>query len=190
MRKAKRIKTNTTSSTIREKLQSLSEDDLRVSIIIPLLYALGCTEVRDNCGPDEKGKDIIYSTPHLLGANIYGAVILKNDRNLGLGKMDNLRSQALRALNAFGNPRDPRIETKVHELIFVTSFDITSDVRDFLVKNCGSNFPNMHFVDGVRLELLIRKIIDLFKKLTGRTYVFDITSFAGMCDKVRECNSE
>src|SRR5574337_1410737 len=63
--------------SIKLVLKKLSEDTLRQKIVIPLLFALGCETVRDNCSPRENGKDIIYSKKHFLKQSIYGAALLK-----------------------------------------------------------------------------------------------------------------
>jgi hypothetical protein len=63
---------------VKDKLQLLSEDDLRRNVVIPLLSALGCSDVRDNCGQYEYGKDIVYTIrDHFLKEKIWGAVVVK-----------------------------------------------------------------------------------------------------------------
>lgn len=171
--------------TIKEKLQELSEDELRQKIIIPLLLTLGCSGAVDNCGPTEKGKDIIYEIPHFLKDSIYGAVIIKNDHDLKSADLDRgLNVQVNRALNKFNHQKDPRVETKIHELVLVTAFNITEPVRTYFLDNCGTNFPNIHFVDGNRLEFLIRTTIIAYTNKTGRGYIFSIDNFNQICDEL------
>jgi hypothetical protein len=171
--------------TIKEKLQNLSEDDLRQKVIIPLLLTLGCSDAVDNCGPTEKGKDIIYEIPHFLKDSIYGAVILKNDHDLRSSDLDRgLKVQVDKALNKFNHRKDPRVETKVHELILITAFNITESVRTYFLDNCGSNFPNIHFVDGNRLEFLIRTTIIAYTDKTDRDYIFDVGTFNQICNEL------
>lgn len=171
--------------TIKENLQKLSEDELRQKIVIPLLVTLGCNNAVDNCGPTEKGKDVIYEIPHFLKDPIFGAVILKNDHDLKSADLDRgLKIQVDKALNKFNHRRDPRVETKVHELILMTAFDITEPVRTYFLDNCGTYFPNIHFVDGNRLEFLIRATIIAYTGKTGRDYIFSAETFNQVCDEL------
>jgi len=145
---------------IREKLQTLSEDDLRKKVIIPMMYALGCINVRDTHGPYEKGKDVVYEVYHLFRRNIYGAIIVKNKRNIGKSDLENLHRQANEALVTFKNPNDPRNEIKIHELTIMTSYRFSDPARDYIFENCGRNFPNIHI------------------------YQFNISTFKDFCDRM------
>lgn len=171
--------------TIKERLQTLSEDDLRQKVVIPLLLSLGCNEAIDNCGPAENGKDVIYECHHMLKKPVYGAVVLKNDHNIKSADLDRgLTIQVDKALSKFTHRNDPRVETKVHEVILMTSFDITEPVRAFFRDQSGTTFPNIHFVDGDRFEFLIRSAIIDYTAKTGRDYVFEVETFSDVCNQL------
>jgi len=169
---------------IREKLQTLSEDDLRKKVIIPMMYALGCINVRDTHGPYEKGKDVVYEVYHLFRRNIYGAIIVKNKRNIGKSDLENLHRQANEALVTFKNPNDPRNEIKIHELTIMTSYRFSDPARDYIFENCGRNFPNIHIINGASLESIILGLISDYETNTKMKYQFNISTFKDFCDRM------
>ncbi len=170
---------------IKESLQVLSENELRIKIIIPMMYALGCFDVRDTHGPQEKGKDVVYGINHLLIKKTYGAIIIKNNGNLRKGpSLDVLYRQAIDAMKEFENPNDPsggRI--KVYELMFVTAYDITPVANSYIFENCGANFPNLHIIDGNTLESIICEIISKHK-MEDSNYQFNANSFNDYCERI------
>jgi len=170
---------------IKERLQKLSENDLRKKIIIPMMYALGCIDVRDTHGPYEKGKDVVYGIDHLLKKRVYGAIIIKNNGNINKGRpLDNLYRQSKDAMKEFENPNDPAgSKIKINELIVVTAYEITPAASNYIFENCGVNFPNLHIVDGNTLESIIRKLISGYKIKENKVYQFNIDTFKDFCER-------
>lgn len=167
--------------TIKSQIQVLSEDDLRQRIVIPLLFALGCKDVRDNCGPSEYGKDILYlSRDHFLREKLWGAVILKKD-DIGKSGLDNIHRQVSDAINQFMDPDDPRHKVQLQEILVVTAGELTNEAQKYINEQSGKNFPNVHFLNGNRLEFLISQVVVEYNGRTGSSYVFQVDTFGGIC---------
>jgi len=164
--------------SIIQQLQCLSEDNLRQKIIIPLLYFLGCREVRDNDGNRENGKDIVYvNYNHFLRKEIVGAVILKIT-DIGKGvRLRNIEDQVRAAIAKFISHGDPRNKIRIHEIVVITSKKITQDAMEEVYNFSGANFQNIHFVDGIRLEFLINQVIIEHNKDKKLNYVFSVETF-------------
>jgi hypothetical protein len=62
---------------VLDELCKLSEKQLQAKIIEPLLRSLGFTNVRDNSGPNEKGKDLIAISKSITGKNELCAIQIK-----------------------------------------------------------------------------------------------------------------
>lgn len=170
---------------IKEKLQKLSEDELRQKIIMPLLSVLGCGGVRDNCGSSEYGKDILYlSRNHFLMEKIWGAALIKKD-DIKKSSLDNIHRQISDAIHQFIDPDDPRSTVQLHEILVITPRSISAEASKYINEQSGKNFPNIHFVNGDRLEFLINQtIIDFNQKGIG-TYVFDVETYSNtMCGRL------
>lgn len=172
---------------IKDEIIKLSEDQLRQKIIIPLLELLGCI-VRDNCGPRENGKDIIYiDRAHFLKENTYGAVILKIGK-INKGRIsDTILRQLNEATTPFPSPDNPLIKIRVHEILVITSGKITTDACEYIYNQSSRSFLNIHWIDGTRLEFLINQvIIDHNNKLHNNDYHFHIDTFISISAKKSE----
>ncbi len=168
---------------VKEDVESLSEDDLRQSILIPLLFALGCKDIRDNCGPQECGKDILYlSRDHFLKEKIWGGVILKIG-DIKKAVLDTVHRQLSDAINQFVDPDDPRQKAQLHEVLIVTSGEITIDAQKYIHEQSGKNFQNIHFVNGSKLEFLINEVISNYNQKNGKKYIFNTTTFSAICNR-------
>jgi len=166
---------------IKEQLQSLSEDNLRQKILMPLLFALGCSDIRDNCGSSEYGKDIIYlCRDHFLREKIWGAALIKKSE-INKNGLDNIHRQISDAINQFIDPDDPRSETQIHEILIITPRRITTEALKYIHDQSGKNFQNIHFINGYRLEFLINQIISEYNAKKSTSYVFSIDTFGNIC---------
>jgi len=162
---------------IKDKIKNLSEDDLRKKVIIPLLSALGCSSIRDNCNPTERGKDILYITrDHFLREKIWGAAVVKKD-DINKAGLDTVNRQIIEAITKFIDPDDPRNKIQIHELLVITAGKITDEAQKFINDNSGKCFQNIHFVSGDKLDFLINEIIIQYNKDNNKSYTFDISSF-------------
>ena len=65
-------------------LRQLSEDDFRDTIVRPLFLRLGFSDGRDLCGPNEAGKDAVFTEVDRFGVTTIVAVQTKKG-NLHLG---------------------------------------------------------------------------------------------------------
>lgn len=169
--------------SIKDQLQNLSEDDLRQKIVMPLLFALGCGDVRDNCGSTEYGKDILYlNRDHFLRGKIWGAVLLKKD-DINKNGLDNIHRQVSDAINQFIDPDDPRNKIQLHEILIITARGITTEAQKFIYEQSGKNFQNIHFINGNRLEFLINQIVIEHNQSIDSQYVFSVGTFGDICGK-------
>lgn len=170
---------------IKAKLQSLSEDELRKKVVIPLLRCSGFQYVEDWCGPGEKGKDVLYAKKDpLLESYFWGAVLIKNKNDIRKGSKTDIRiikNQVEEAiLTQIPDPLDPFRKTIIRELYIVTSFNIEPEAREYI----GVVFKESHlfirFMPGDKLESKINDVI-------GRSdYVFDLDNFEEFCEKQME----
>ena len=166
--------------SIKDQLQNLSEDSLRQKILIPLLFILGCKDVRDNCGPAEYGKDILYlSRDHFLREKIWGAAIVKKGE-INKSSLENINRQVSDAINQFIDPDDPRNKIQLHEILIITSKGITSEALKYIHEQSGKNFQNIHFINGSRLEFLINQVILEYNLKLNTSYIFNIETFGNI----------
>lgn len=161
---------------IIEQLNPLSEDDLRKKVIIPLLHGLGCSEIVDNCGPAEYGKDIIYRANHFLMKDVYGAVVLKKT-SINKTSLGQIHIQITDAITSMRVPCQPTNTVQIHEILVITSRKITSEAAKYISEQSGKCFQNIHFIDGVRLEFLINQVIQRDKKRKRSSYIFGVETF-------------
>jgi hypothetical protein len=165
---------------IKDQLKNLSEDDLRQKVLIPLMFGLGCQDVRDNCGPSELGKDVLYlSRDHFLREKVWGAILLKAT-DINKASLENIHRQLSDAINQFTDPDDPRNKIQLQEILIVTSRRITPDAQKYIHEQSGKNFQNVHFVTGDRLEFLINQVIIEYNQRTNTKYNFTVETFAGI----------
>ena len=167
--------------TIKEKLQNLSEDEFRKKVVIPLLRVLGFRKVEDWCGPNEKGKDVLYVREDLLGLRILGAVLIKNGGNITKSGKNDIKLIRNQAEEAMGSPipdsSDPYNQTTIRELYILTSFNIKREARDYVLDTLRNSQLYLRFVDGDLLEDKIKKVIE------KSYYVFAPDNFEEFCDK-------
>lgn len=168
---------------IQEQLKTLSEDDLRKKIVMPLLFALGCPDVRDTCGPAENGKDITYvCRTHFLREKIWGAVVMKKT-DITKPTIDNLNRQINEAIAQFTDPDDPRNKIQLQEILVVTPRSVTDSAREYIYAHSGRSFQNIHIINGHKLEFLINEVILEYNQKSGETYVFNSSSFSNICGR-------
>ncbi len=172
---------------IREQLQALSEDKLRIKIVIPLLRALGCTYVKNHHGRTEKGKDIIYQFKHpILCRELYGAVVMKNNGKVSKKDQCEIERQIKEATRGYINIENPLSSIRIHELIFLSAYDLTEDMINYFYENCGITCPNLHFILGSELERLIQTIMDKLIRLSEKHHKFSIDNFKNICVQLEE----
>ena len=88
-----------------EYLQSLSEDQLRNIVLIPLLTQIGFADVIEYHGSVEKGKDIICRFRDMLGEVRYvGVVVKRTDIHGAVGKTGSAGEVLLQVQQTFDQP--------------------------------------------------------------------------------------
>jgi hypothetical protein len=60
---------------------------------------------------------------------------------------------------------------------------MTSEAQKYINGNSGKCFPNIHFINGDRLEFLINEVIIEYNRRNQRHYVFNIRTFGKICGK-------
>jgi len=172
--------------TIKGKIQRLSENDLRDMVVIPLMRALGCSNIRKWHGRSEKGKDVLYQKENTFGDLVYGGILLKA---CGINKhrlTTSVRTQCVEAIReSFPDPNYPGNTVKIYELMIMTSRNITEDVRDYIQKNVRTDLPSVEIVDGDRLSHLIDKIILDSNRKCDQEHIYDfkIKTFQEFCER-------
>ena len=174
---------------IKEQLQKLSEDELRKKIIIPLLKVTNFEHIKDLCGPNESGKDILYVRRDLLSSTyITGAVLLKNEKDITKSGKSDIRKIADQAREAITNPipdpLDPHKETNIREIYVITSFDIAMEAMKHIHTTLNNSQLYLKFINGDQLEQQITKIIG------SRRYSFTPDSFGEFCKKQIEISGK
>lgn len=170
----------------RSILAVLSEDDLRVKVLIPLLEALGCIKVEDWQGNEERGVDIYFACKDVLGEVHHCAIFIKVGNITMSGKTDMRKyegqlRQAL--LGKFTNPLDPSSSISAGLVYVAFNGTMNKPAKDFFKYTLENQHPG-------RLRILdidqIRYLIDV--ELSSRIgwppeYTFEIDSFATVCSK-------
>lgn len=173
-------------SNTRTLIAALSENDLRVKVLIPLLGALGCIKVEDWQGNEEKGIDVYFACKDVLGEIHHCAVFIKVGNITMSGKTDmrKYEGQLRQALHSkFTNPLDP--STSISPGLVYVAFNGTMNkpAKDFFKDTLENQHPG-------RLRILdvdqIRYLIDI--ELPGRAgwpreYTFAVDSFEAICNK-------
>lgn len=179
--------------TIQEKLQQLSEDDLREQVVIPLMGALGCAPVRSEQGPTEFGKDVVYCAKSIYGHSYHGAIVLKAERLHQGDVVATVQRQTQEAWTVqYMAPPDLATPVRMHEVTVMTSHTITPNARTTLQAAIGTYMPRVHFVDGDDLARLVRDVIKKAKQCASALsdYEFDAANFHEVCECVMQSSPE
>jgi len=143
-----------------DRLLSFSEKKLQAEIIEPLLHALGFENVRDNSGPEERGKDIVATKRSEFGqTKLYGIQIKKKkftgvvDSKESLG---NLFVQLKQARDEEVVDPTTNVKRSPDCCIFFTPYPISPTVWDKFHKFSQElSRENIEIIDGSRLMDLI-----------------------------------
>jgi len=144
-----------------ERLSKLLESELRQQVLIPLLKAMGFSDVYEFHGPKEKGKDLIFrEVSRLKEIFVHAAVVSKNDITGTVGdtkSAERILDQVRMALE------EPYVDlytgrtTHVDRCWVVTSGRILSSAIDSISGHLQRSHLNklVRFVDGTRVIGLI-----------------------------------
>lgn len=175
--------------SIKDELQKLDEDSLRKKIVIPYLKVF-FQNVKDRCGPGEKGKDITYLVKEEgWGKDIVGAVIIKNNGDIKMsGRMStNLRILHSQIMETYTTPipfpLDPTRMIHIEKITVLTSFDINENAREYIYKNISSQIHTLDFIPGSKFERILQNFIK------GKNYEFECNTFKNFCARF-SCSSK
>lgn len=130
-------------------IASLSEDDFRDSVVRRLFKALGYTDGRDTCGPEEYGKDAIFVEQDKFGVENFTAVQTKKGNiNLSSDPGGNLHALIAQVRTALSHPH-ACTRTKKRSLpsmvYVVASGRINQAARSYISDQVSE--PRLRFLD-------------------------------------------
>jgi hypothetical protein len=150
---------NTTNDV--DFLASLSEEELRELVIIPLLSEMGFEQIRRVHGSLEFGKDVVFIRKDPLDIIEYCCATIKAHKLDGsVSSSRSVRevyyqvSQALK--EPFIDPLDGH-EVNISRAYVITSFPISQACIRSIRSELGANQHRVNFIDGPRLIDLIKK---------------------------------
>lgn len=125
-------------------LQSLTEDEFRDQVVRPLFRKLGYMHLRENCGPDEEGKDCIFVERDNLGRLHLVAIQTKRGpvNMAGTKPSENLNeilAQLRMALDTWVKWDQERKHDKPLKVFLCTSGKISNSAREHLLSQPDSN---------------------------------------------------
>jgi hypothetical protein len=172
----------------RTAIAALSEDDLRVKVLVPMLRALGCIKVEDWQGPQENGKDIYFAYHDVLGDVQHCCVFIKQGDITKSGSTDIRKYEAqLREAfnNEFTNPLDNATPVRAGSVYVACNGTINDSARTYLRANIELHFPGrVRLMDIDKIAYLID--VELVRRGTlPATYVFTVNGFADICEKAK-----
>jgi hypothetical protein len=133
------------------------EAQFREAFIKPLLNRLGFYGVADQDGPQEFGKDFVFSELHRLGGMRHYAAQVKHEKTIRHGsRIDELLSQIKQAFaTPFTRTDSPR-PCYVSAVYVFNSGGITPIAKEYLLSALVREpiGDNVHFLDGERLDAL------------------------------------
>lgn len=139
-------------------LDSLSEAQFRIDLLIPLLTRIGCKNVRERHGPEEYGKDITFSEVSPLGTT-YVAVVAKVGNISGAASGVQNLNTVLNQVNMAFEMDYEDIETKqkhrINRVIVWTTGKIANNAEKRIISSSSDQYRNIEFKDGqATIELI------------------------------------
>jgi hypothetical protein len=147
----------------KEALQSLSEEDLCIKILVPLFRAMGYESVRYyHGGVLEQGKDIVMCRRDELRGRINYAVVVKAQKITGSASTTSVVAfQAQQALGSTFVDEQTNEAHSVHEVLIITSHEITKEGHEALHSSLAGSkaHHNVAKIDGDQLWKHVRKYL-------------------------------
>lgn len=97
------------------RLSSLSEDEFKHLVAIPLLAKLGARNIIDTCGPDEDGKDLVFLFRDLDDTDQLHVCQIKNSQLTGRSGQDDDYTAVMRQLQKAKDTDVPHPITKISQ---------------------------------------------------------------------------
>jgi NACHT domain/Restriction endonuclease len=153
-------------------LIQMSENELQGRIVEPLLRAMGFTEVRDNSGPNEKGKDLIATKKSEFGRSLLWGIQLKKLRvDARVTSSDSLGALIIQLKQA---KEEKVVDPSTNErrspdnCVFITPYPIAPHVWERFHEAARDLMKqNIEVVDGPRiLDLIDRHAPDLLQEFS------------------------
>ncbi len=172
-----------TTPNTRTAIAALSEDDLRVKVLIPMLRGLGCIKVEDWHGTNEKGKDIYFAYLDVFGDVQHCCVFIKQGDITKSGKTD-IRAYDAQLREAFHseftNPLTNDAPIRAGSVYIACNGTINGYAHDYIRDNFELQYPGrIRFMDADKIAY----IIDTELRLPNG-YTFAVDSFVDICGKL------
>ncbi|MGD0294346.1 MAG: NACHT domain-containing protein [Terracidiphilus sp.] len=146
-----------------EQLIKLSERQLQVEIVEPLLKGMGFRSVRDTSGPRERGKDLVGVRLDMGREYLWSIQLKKFKATSKAGSQSSYGNLLDQLKQATMEPVvDPRTNARRRpdRCLFITPFPISpNDIENFLERASDPVLKILQIVDGCELCELIHKYI-------------------------------
>jgi hypothetical protein len=144
-----------------QSLQAMSEDELRVKVLIPLFRRMGFRDVRDYHGGSlEQGKDIVMWKQTEFGRTNYAAVVKARRISGQASGSDSAGVVATQINQCFGRPYldgSGTGEQRVQECLVVCPFEIKKEARHAIESAVGEGRSHVRYVHGADLWDLVKQ---------------------------------
>jgi hypothetical protein len=167
----------------KQQVQTMKEDELRETVLLPLMRAMKFRHVyKYHGGVNEKGKDIVCWYEHpFLGNRRNVALVVKVRPISGKAAIDEATAGeiTMQINQCFGKPYDDPItgeEQSVHECWVVSNKPISKDAIGAITAGLGKSVSTVQYVDIDTLWELIEKHLPLqaaFQKLAEAQQEFE-----------------
>jgi hypothetical protein len=134
-----------------QNLQSLSEEDFRQEVLIPLLRKMNFQKVRERHGPDEYGKDITFFEPAEFGGTRYAIVAKVGSISGAASGKSNLEIVKNQIRQAFSMPYfdlEDKRSYSIDKVIVWTTGNISRNAQEQIKELSDQHFKYVDFRDG------------------------------------------
>jgi hypothetical protein len=160
------------TDTVLKKLQKMSEKDLTLKVIIPVLYAIGYEKIEYSGGPYEEGKDIILWRKDEIGLVLLAVAQVKRFRPTARAA-DN--KSFMEVVNQLESAVESSVEStdgiayKPAIVYFITPYEVdTRALKTRFDKYISLKQQGVKIIDGIGLLSLIRQHVpDLENEIIG-----------------------
>ena len=169
-------------SRIAKKLQSIPENKLTTTIIIPLLEKMGYLKVEFNGGPNEQGKDIILWEKNRFDSIEVTVAQVKHFKfNNTAASSRSFQGVVNQLQNCISTPLR-FIDQKTYfpqKTLLISSYEIdTATLQTRFKEQAPLQGGNIEIIDGLRLaELIVAKAPELLKDVLNEEY-YDLGGIA------------
>jgi len=144
-----------------------SEDNLRISLIIPLLRKMGFANVLDNQSSREFGVDVIIENKNELERTVYSAIVLKKgdiSQRAGMPNsiMKTITEQVQQAWEyPLSHPELSERSTYAERVWVVTNGKISRNAKEYLESTCRKQSSNNRSLEVIDQKTIVR-MLDIY----------------------------